>query len=348
MTHSTEPAIGNPPESGTPENSSDPTITVVVGPEQAGARLDRVLADGAAGLSRSRIKALVEQGRVTAVTAGAVVGDVSYRVKAGESFVIAPPPPVDDTPQPQALALDVVFEDEHLVVIDKPAGLVVHPAAGNRDQTLVNALLAHCAGSLSGIGGVKRPGIVHRLDKETSGLMVAAKSDAAHQGLAAQFAARSIERAYDAVVWGVPQPRDGTIEGAIGRSPHNRQKMAVVTRGGKPATTHYAVARRLGPAHALVACRLATGRTHQIRVHMTSIGHPLVGDPVYGRADRRRKAALGEAAAAAVAAFARQALHARTLGFDHPATGERLVFERAAPVDMAALIAALAGNIIDE
>lgn len=336
MTHSIPPAIEKP----------EPELLVTIDAAQAGERLDRALAAAAGGLSRTRIQALVAAGRVTAVTAGTVADDVSSRVRPGEVYRILPPPPVDDRPEPQAAALEVVYEDADLIVIDKPAGMVVHPAAGNRDRTLVNALLAHCAGSLSGIGGVRRPGIVHRLDKDTSGLMVAAKTDAAHQGLALQFAARTVAREYEAVVWGVPRPAEGRIDGAIGRSPHNRQKMAVVERGGKPATTHYRVLRPLGggealPALALVACRLATGRTHQIRVHMSLIGHPLVGDPLYGRADRRRKAGLGAAARAAVDGFARQALHARTLGFDHPVTGARLDFARPPPADMQALVATL-------
>ncbi len=309
--------------------------------ERAGERLDRALAAAVPGLSRSRIQALIAAGHVTAVTAGCPAGDVACRVRAGECFRIAVPAPVDDRPVAQAAALDVIYEDEHLIVVDKPAGLVVHPAPGNPDRTLVNALLAHCAGSLSGIGGVRRPGIVHRLDKDTSGLMVVAKTDPAHQGLVAQFSARTVDRQYVAVVWGVPVPAEGRIEGAIGRSPHNRQKMAVLARGGRPATTLYRVERRLGPVHALVSCRLLTGRTHQIRVHMTQTGHPLVGDPVYGRADRRRRALASPEALAAVEAFGRQALHARTLGFVHPVTGERLDFARPEPADMQALIAAL-------
>ena len=342
MTHSTPPTIENPePVSGSEASRSEAPILVVIDAALAGERLDRALAAAAGGLSRTRIQALVAAGRVTAVTAGTVVDDVASKVKAGECYRILPPPPIDDRPLPQAVALDVVYEDAYLVVVDKPAGMVVHPAPGNRDRTLVNALLAHCAGSLSGIGGVRRPGIVHRLDKDTSGLMVAAKTDAAHQGLVQQFAAREIVREYEAVAWGMPLPAKGQIDGPIGRSPRNRQKMAVVERGGKPATTLYRVVRPLGPAHALVRCRLLTGRTHQIRVHMSLIGHPLVGDPLYGRADRRRKADLGQAARAAVDGFARQALHARTLGFVHPVTGGRLDFAREAPADMQALVATL-------
>lgn len=331
MTHSTPPSTGNP----------EPVIRVDIDESNAGVRLDKALADAAGGLSRTRIQALVADGRVTAVTAGQAVSDVSYKVRVGESYQIAPPPPVEDIPEPQAIVLDVVYEDDDLIVINKSAGMVVHPAPGNREATLVNALLAHCAGQLSGIGGVRRPGIVHRLDKDTSGLMIAAKSDIAHQGLAAQFAGRTIGRIYDAVVWGMPRPAKGQIEGAIGRNPQNRQKMAVVTRGGKQALTNYTVTRALGSAHALVAAKLATGRTHQIRVHMCHIGHPLVGDPAYGRPDRRRKADLSDRARAAIAGFGRQALHARTLGFDHPVTGVRHDFTRDVPADMQALIAAL-------
>jgi 23S rRNA pseudouridine1911/1915/1917 synthase len=244
--------------------------------------------------------------------------------------VVPPPQPV--RPEAQAMDLEVVFEDAHLIIVDKPAGLVVHPAPGHADGTLVNGLLAHCRDSLSGIGGVSRPGIVHRLDKDTSGLLAAAKTDAAHHALAEQFAAHTIERAYQAVVWGVPRRRRGEISGNIGRSRANRKKMAVLAAGGKPALTRYRVVRPLGRQAALMECRLATGRTHQIRVHMADLGHPIVGDPVYG--GRRR----GAQAAARAGAFGRQALHAHILGFVHPATRTTLRFCSRLPCDIKALI----------
>ena len=224
-----------------------------------------------------------------------------------------------------AIQLDVVFEDEHLIVVDKPAGMVVHPAAGHADDTLVNALLHHCRGSLSGIGGVTRPGIVHRLDKDTSGLLVAAKDDLAHQGLAKQFADHSIERSYLAMVWGRPLKRTGTIEGQIGRSPRNRKKMAVLRRGGKFARTHYRVLDNVDDLISLVECRLETGRTHQIRVHMTSIGHSIVGDPMYGGA-RKLPATTSQVIRDELANVTGQALHARTLGFVHPVTKKSSLF----------------------
>jgi 23S rRNA pseudouridine1911/1915/1917 synthase len=303
---------------------------------EAGERLDRVLASRLQ-LSRSRLKALIEAGRVAAD--GATIRDPSAKVKPGQILAVEVPPPEPDKPLPQRMPLDIRYEDEHLLVLEKPAGLVVHPAPGNPDLTLVNALLAHCGETLSGIGGVKRPGIVHRLDKDTSGLMVVAKSELAHGKLAAAFAARDIDRAYLAVVWGVPLPRQGEISGNIGRSRVNRQKMAVVATGGKPAATRYKVLREFKGAAALVECRLATGRTHQIRVHLTAKGHPLVGDRVYGSGRQARRAAgpAGEA----LARFPRQALHAYRLGFVHPASGARLVFESEVPADMAALLHSL-------
>ena len=299
---------------------------------EAGARLDRVLASRLQ-LSRSRLKALIEAGHVAAD--GATIRDPSAKVKPGQALVVDVPPPEPDKPLPQAMPLDIRYEDEHLLVLEKPAGLVVHPAPGNPDMTLVNALLAHCGEALSGIGGVKRPGIVHRLDKDTSGLMVVAKSELAQGKLAAAFAARVIDRAYLAVVWGVPSPREGEIAGNIGRSRLNRQKMAVVATGGKPAVTRYKVLKAWRGVASLLECRLATGRTHQIRVHLTAKGHPLVGDPVYGSGRQARR--LDDPAGAALAHFPRQALHAYRLGFAHPATGARLLFESEMPGDMATL-----------
>jgi 23S rRNA pseudouridine1911/1915/1917 synthase len=244
-------------------------------------------------------------------------------------------------PEAQEIPLEILHEDAQLVVIVKPAGLTVHPAPGNPDKTLVNALIAHCGASLSGIGGVARPGIVHRLDKDTSGVMVVAKTDAAHHSLTAQFQGRTIERAYLALVWGVPRPASGRIEGAIGRSTRDRKKMAVVSRGGKAAATRYRTLRTFGRAASLIECRLETGRTHQIRVHMTHLGHPLVGDPAYGRARHRAAPELPPAARNMLDGFRRQALHAAVLGFDHPESGRRLRFEAPIPADFANLLNSL-------
>jgi 23S rRNA pseudouridine1911/1915/1917 synthase len=258
------------------------------------------------------------------------------RVKRGQSVMVVIPPAVRAEPEGQAMALPIVYEDAHLIVIDKPAGLVVHPAAGNRDGTLVNALIAHCGESLRGIGGELRPGIVHRIDKDTSGLIVAAKTEQAHRSLGKQFAAHAIERVYQALVWGVPRERAGTIDGALGRSPLNRQKMAVLRVGGKAARTHYKVIEVLGakaaPTAALIECRLETGRTHQIRVHMAHIGHPVIGDPVYGRPRTIPGLTLG---------IRRQALHAAVLGFQHPASHKVLRFESALPADFTETYVAL-------
>ncbi|MGH7073530.1 MAG: RluA family pseudouridine synthase [Stellaceae bacterium] len=297
-------------------------------------RLDRVLARALAPLSRAQVKRLIEGGAVAA--GGLVLTDPAAKVKSGQEFVITLPASVPDKPAPQPMALVIPYEDEHLLVIDKPAGLVVHPAPGNPDRTLVNALIAHCGDSLAGIGGVRRPGIVHRLDKDTSGLMVAAKTDAAHRQLSADFAARRIERAYRAIVWGVP-PAEGEIVGAIGRNPRDRKKMAVVAKGGKPAVTRYRRVVSYSVAAALLECRLATGRTHQIRVHLASIGHPLIGDPTYGHRHGARRDPVSRDAAAYIATFHRQALHAVLLGFRHPATGIALRFTSDLPDDILAL-----------
>ncbi len=300
-----------------------------------GQRLDKALAE-ASGLSRERIKALMGEGRV--LLDGKVVSQPSHKPAAGTSFEIRVPEAAPAEAAAQDIPLTIVFEDEHLIVIDKPAGLVVHPAAGNLDGTLVNALLHHCQEQLSGIGGVARPGIVHRIDKDTSGLLVVAKTDKAHEGLAAQFADHSIERAYLAVVAGHPLPPAGTVRGAIARSSTNRKKMALVEDGrGKHATTHFKTLERLGGA-ALVECRLETGRTHQVRVHMASIGHPLLGDPVYGRTPPRLRPILHELH------FARQALHAAVLGFIHPVSGAALRFESPLPADMTGLLVELKGT----
>jgi 23S rRNA pseudouridine1911/1915/1917 synthase len=287
---------------------------VTAGPDDRG-RIDAFLAGRIPSLSRSRIKALITGGAVSAE--GGTILDPSQAVKPGHAYSVAVPAAVPATPRGQEIALTVLYEDAALIVIDKPAGLVVHPAAGNPDNTLVNALIHHCGESLSGIGGVKRPGIVHRLDKDTSGVMVAAKTDTAHADLVAQFQARSIERAYAALVWGVPSPARGRITGNIGRSPRNRKKMAVLRRGGRTAATNYRVVRAFGDRAAQLECRLESGRTHQIRVHLAHIGHPVIGDPVYGGRGRRT-GPLGP--------LPHQALHAFLLGFRHPETGEDLRF----------------------
>lgn len=293
-----------------------------------GERLDRLLAGALLELSRTRLKTLIEGGCVTA--AGATIADPSYRVKPGQVFEVRVPAAVAAVPAAQEIPLSIVYEDDDVIVIDKPAGLVVHPAPGSRENTLVNALLAHCGTSLSGIGGVMRPGIVHRLDKDTSGLMVVAKTDAAHASLSKQFESRTVDRAYTAVVWGVPRPPAGEISGNIGRSPRQRKKMAVVKKGGKAARTAYRVLKRYGGLASLVECRLKTGRTHQIRVHMAAIGHPVIGDSTYGRARR----GAGQMVNAAVKRLGRQALHAHLMAFDHPRTGKRLTFTSALPTDI--------------
>ena len=307
-----------------------------------GTRLDRLLAQHLSQLSRSRIKALIVAGHVTAD--GVTLSDPSYRVKPGQTYAIAVPDARPAKPQGQSIDLDVVYEDADLIVVNKPAGMVIHPAPGNPDRTLVNALIAHCGTSLSGIGGEIRPGIVHRLDKDTSGLIVAAKNDQTHRALSAAFAAHDIERAYLAIVWGRPAPAAGEIGGSIGRHPTHRKKMAVVARGGKAALTRYRVLRPLGPAASLVECRLATGRTHQIRVHMAAIGHPVVGDPTYGRMTTARSSVLEEGTRQAVQDFHRQALHAYLLGFRHPGSGEAVRWEAEIPSDMKRLLQVLEGN----
>ena len=323
-------------------NAAETRRRFTVARAEARARLDRILADHVPALSRSRLKNLIETGRVS--IAGETITEPGYRVKPGQVVTLVIPPPVDETPRAQPIPLQVAYEDDDLIVVDKPAGLVVHPAPGNPDRTLVNALLAHCGASLSGIGGVRRPGIVHRLDKDTSGLMVAAKHDVAHQGLSAQFATRRLSRIYNALVWGVPGPQ-GRIEGAIGRDPRNRKRMAVRTSGGKPALTRYRVLKSPSARWSLVECRLETGRTHQIRVHMAHIGHPLLCDALYGGARRRGQ---GEHLRAALALCPRQALHAARLAFVHPVSGAELAFESPLPADMQALIAALSGDDIQE
>ncbi len=308
------------------------TIDARLAPEHAGWRLDRALADAVPTLSRERLKALIRGGAVEAQ--GKSLRDPAAKVRGDEAIRVTVPEPAPAHNVPQDIPLTIVFEDEHLLVVDKPAGLVVHPAAGNLDGTLVNALLHHCAGQLSGIGGVARPGIVHRIDKDTSGLLVVAKTDVAHEGLAKQFAAHSIDRRYLAIVNGVPTS-EGKVDAPLARSATNRQKIAIVegTRG-KHAITHW---RRLDVLQdaGLVECRLETGRTHQIRVHMASIGHSLVGDPVYGRSEKMHSKILKNLQ------FHRQALHAAELGFTHPVIRNRLSFHRPMPPDMQELFNAL-------
>jgi len=301
------------------------TIEARISEGADGWRLDRALADAVPTLSRERLKALIASGAVKGPDG--LARDPARKAQAGTLFQVAVPDPEPAHNEAQEIPLDIVFEDEHLIVIDKPAGLVVHPAAGNLDGTLVNALLHHCAGQLSGIGGVARPGIVHRIDKDTSGLMVAAKTDRAHEGLARQFKAHTIDRRYKAIVAGRLLRSEGTVDAPLARSATNRKKIAVVREGqGKHAITHWRQLRQLRGA-TLVECRLETGRTHQVRVHMASIGHPLVGDPVYGRAGNLREVLE-------TLDFRRQALHAARLGFIHPVKSHALAFDSEMPADM--------------
>lgn len=304
-----------------------------------GERVDRFLAARISSLSRSRVKALIEEGRVT--RDGERLEDPSQPVRPGAAYRLDEPPTRPATPQAESIPLDILFEDRHLIVLDKPAGLVVHPAPGHAGGTLVNALLGHAGDELEGIGGEARPGIVHRLDKDTSGVMVVAKSQQAHTALSQAFHDRDLDRDYLALVWGTPQPAEGEIEGAIGRHGVDRKRMAVVTRGGKPALTRYATLEAIQSACALLRCRLATGRTHQIRVHLAHLGHPLLGDPVYLRRIPAASRLLDDEARAAALAFPRQALHAASLSFRHPVTGEALSFHSEPPADFQALLAVL-------
>lgn len=301
------------------------TFELKVDTEADGQRLDRWLTVMVEELSRSRLQALIADGCIK-TDDGQIATDASKKVRVGQHFIVTVPPPTPADPKPEDIPLNVLYEDDHLIVIDKPIGLVVHPSPGHMSGTLVNALLHHCAGSLSGIGGVTRPGIVHRLDKDTSGIMVCAKSDRAHQGLAEQFQVHSIERSYRGVVWGMPTPRKGRIEGNIGRDPKNRKRMAVVQGRGKHAITDYDVIRPVGSIAALVDCHLFTGRTHQIRVHMKSIGHPLIGDPVYAAHMTARKI-KDPVIRGDLRTYNNQALQAYKLGFIHPITSEQVRFE---------------------
>jgi 23S rRNA pseudouridine1911/1915/1917 synthase len=308
-------------------------IHATIAAEAIGWRLDRALAAALPNISRERLKVLISSGEVRN-PAGMLVRDPASKAGGG-SYQIRVPDPTPAHNEAQEIALEVIFEDDHLLIVDKPAGMVVHPAAGNPDGTLVNALLHHCAGRLSGIGGVARPGIVHRIDKGTSGLLVVAKTDLAHEGLSAQFARHTIQRGYHAIVAGLPSPASGTVDAPLARSSANRQKMAIVAEGrGKRAVTHYRLLTPLREA-ALVECRLETGRTHQVRVHMASIGHALLGDPAYGRPRQAHRELLKRLE------FHRQALHAAELGFVHPVSKEYLSFKSATPSDMQELFMAL-------
>jgi 23S rRNA pseudouridine1911/1915/1917 synthase len=323
---------------------------VTVADADSGERLDRLLARDIAALSRTRIKALILDGAVA--IGGRTILDPGHRVNAGDRIEVTVPPPEEPEPQAENIPLNIVYEDDQLIVVDKPSGLVVHPAAGHATGTLVNALIAHCGDSLSGIGGVKRPGIVHRLDKDTTGLMVVAKTDRAHQALAEQFADHGrtgpLQRGYLAFVWGAPDRPKGTVDAPIDRHPHARDKMAV-RQSGREAITHWQVLDRYPgsdkkPLASLIECRLETGRTHQIRVHLAHLGHPLIGDSTYGQGFRTKSALLAPAARQALEALGRQALHAYLLGFEHPASGEELVFRSELPADLARLRSALSDH----
>jgi 23S rRNA pseudouridine1911/1915/1917 synthase len=317
--------------------------TVLVAGDEAGERLDRVLAKHIAHLSRTRLKALILAGEVA--IGGATIRDPGHHVNAGDAVVVTLPPPEPAEPEAEEIPLAVVYEDDDIIIIDKPAGLVVHPAAGHHSGTLVNALIAHCGDSLSGIGGVKRPGIVHRVDKDTSGLLVVATNDRAHRSLAAQFADHGrtgdLTRGYLAFVWGSPLRPKGTIDAPIDRHPRSRTRMAV-REGGREAVTHWTVLERYPgtggrPVASLIECRLETGRTHQIRVHLAHAGHPLLGDDLYGPGFKTKAAHLAPDAQAALAALGRQALHAYLLGLNHPTRKDYLEFRAELPADLARL-----------
>jgi 23S rRNA pseudouridine1911/1915/1917 synthase len=335
--------------------ATGPGVTLHVTAEQAGVRLDKALTLLAGEISRARLQQVIKEGGVS--LNGLVATDGSRKVVEGDQLALVMPEAKPAAPLGQDIPLTVVFEDDHLIVIDKQAGLVVHPAGGHEDGTLVNALIAHCGESLSGIGGVRRPGIVHRLDKDTTGLLVVAKTDKAHQGLAKQFADHGrtgpLQRAYLALTWGVPRRPHGTVDAPLERSHRNREKMAVVGEGkGREAITHFTVIERYPPLlkngeeaealASLIECRLETGRTHQIRVHMGHIGHPLLGDQLYGSGFATKASRLPDAAREALVALDRQALHAAVLGFAHPVTGEEVLFESDPPADFANLQEALA------
>ena len=331
-----------------PETHDDDLDSLAVTAATPGQRLDVALTEAArdAGLvlSRTRIKALIEAGALT--LDGSIAEDANRRLKGGEALLLVVPPAEEAEPQGEDIPLSIAYEDAHLVVVDKPAGLVVHPAPGHMSGTLVNALIAHCGDSLSGIGGVRRPGIVHRLDKDTSGLLVVAKTDQAHRGLAALFADHGrtlpLTRTYRAIVWGKPDRVFGSVDAPIGRHPTDRLRMAVVhEERGREAITHWRRETELGAEASAIACNLETGRTHQIRVHMAHIGHPVIGDPLYAKGFATKASKLGETARATVEGLGRQALHAAVLGFPHPVTREEMLFESPRPDDLLTLEAAL-------
>ncbi|MBE6467185.1 MAG: RluA family pseudouridine synthase [Alphaproteobacteria bacterium] len=309
--------------------------TPIVNKDFRGLRIDKFLAKCFPEISRSQIQKNIEQGNVTCDDI--TVGDNSYKIKEGESFVLVVPEAVDAEPKPQNIELPILYEDDDIVVVNKPSGMVVHPAPGAWDNTMVNALLFHC-NNLSGIGGVKRPGIVHRIDKETSGVLVVAKNDNAHKFLCEQFAEHSIERTYYAVCYGVPNSMKGVIEGDIGRSPYDRKKMAIVSKGGKKAVTHYQVTEVFKNEACLIKCNLETGRTHQIRVHLSSLGHNLLGDKLYVKSKKMTAKTIAEEIRNFANNFPRQALHAQSLGFIHPKTKEKMFFETKIPEDMQELL----------
>ena len=310
--------------------------TQIVNKDFKGLRIDKFLTTCFPELSRSQLQKLIKNGNVSCDDD--IIPDVSFKVRENDSYQLYLPPPADAEPQPENIPLNVVYEDEDVIVVDKPAGMTVHPAPGAPNGTLVNALLYHCGNSLSGVGGVKRPGIVHRIDRFTSGLLVVAKNDAAHQSLSAQFFDHSIERTYFALVYGVPNPLNGTIDKNIARSSFDRKKMAVVASAGKHAVTHYQTTEVFKNIASLVQCNLETGRTHQIRVHMASIGCNLIGDQVYEKAKKTLIKAISEEDKKFINSFPRQALHAATLGFVHPRTGQLMHFSSPFPEDFLALL----------
>ena len=343
MPANSEPLPPEPPSTGQSfdrqmpvEQSPYGPIRVIATAADAGQRIDRFFANSIGTISRSRVKTLIDEGRARG-DAGPIT-QPAEPVRAGGIYILNLPVPIAAAPQPQSIPFPILFEDADLIVVDKPAGLVVHPAPGNLDGTLVNALLAHCGPGLTGIGAERRPGIVHRLDKDTSGVMVVAKTQLANDALTVAFATRDLDRAYIALVWGLPQPLTGEIEGAIGRDTRDRKRMAMVGHGGKFALTRYRTIRAWQTSLALLECRLATGRTHQIRVHLSSRGHPIVGDPLYLRRVPSAAKTVNQPLRGQLLDFPRQALHAASLGFKHPRTGKLVSFEAAIPVDMQALL----------
>ena len=329
------------PPSGPPHGP----IRITATQDHAGEQIDRFLADTLGAISRSRVKTLIDEGRLSGDTGP--ITQPAEPVRAGGTYILDLPAPVPAAPQPQSIPFPILYEDADLIVLDKPAGLVVHPAPGNPDGTLVNALLAHCGPGFTGIGAERRPGIVHRLDKDTSGVMVVAKTQRANDALTAAFAARDLDRAYIALVWGLPQPLIGEIEGAVGRDKRDRKRMAVVGHHGKPALTRYRTMRAWQTSLALLECRLATGRTHQIRVHLSTRGHPIVGDPLYLRRVPAAAKAMNQPLRGHLLDFPRQALHAASLGFKHPRTGRQIHFEAALPADMQALLEEVEAGLSD-